>query len=117
MRPGDNQVSPSQRSKGGTTRYRRCQGTVDLEVLWSRTSKLVSHQSADLQLDALTNRKQVEVVFDERRDMEERPDAHNETGSGTENRLKLRCIGSMQTLMRHREKNSFFKTSAHAASL
>ena len=75
-------MSPSQRSKGGTTRYRRCQGTVDLEVLWSRTSKLVSHQSADLQLDALMNRKPVEVVFDERRGMGERWDAPNETGRG-----------------------------------
>ena len=51
------------RPKGGTTRYRRNWDTVVLEVLWSRASKTVSHEEADLELDleldAMTNRKPV----------------------------------------------------------
>ena len=39
--------------------------------MWSRTSKTVSHEGADLELDAQTNRKPVKRVSDERRYMEE----------------------------------------------
>jgi len=53
--PGKNQVAPSRRPKGGTTRYRRYWDTVSLEVLWIRASKTVSHEGADLKLDALAN--------------------------------------------------------------
>jgi len=52
-------VAPSRRPKGGTTRYGRNWDTVSLEVLWSRVSKTVSREGADLELDALTNRKSV----------------------------------------------------------
>jgi len=45
--------------KGGTTRYRRNWDTASLELLWSRTSKTVSHEGADLELDPLMNRKPV----------------------------------------------------------
>ena len=69
--PRDNQVAPSRRPKGGTTRYRRNLDTVCLEVLWSRASKTVSHKGAYLELDALTNRKPGKGVSDEERDMGE----------------------------------------------
>jgi len=62
-------VALSRRPKGGKTRYRRNWDTVDLEVLWSRARKIVYHKRADLELDALTNRKLVKGVSDERRDM------------------------------------------------
>src|SRR6218665_1285233 len=75
------------------TRYRRNWDTVDLEVLWSRASKTVSHEGADLELDALTNRKPVKGVSDERRDMGELWDAPDETGRSIENRWKFRCSG------------------------
>ena len=52
-------MAPSQRPKGGTTRYRKNWDTVSLEVLRSRASKTVYHEGADLELDALTNRKSV----------------------------------------------------------
>ena len=60
--------------------------------MWSRASKTVSHKGADLELDALTNRKPAKGVSDKRRDMGELWDALYETGSCNENRLKLRCI-------------------------
>ena len=41
------------RPKGGTSKYRRNWDTVSLEVLWRRASKTVSHEGADLKLDAL----------------------------------------------------------------
>jgi len=63
-------VAPSQRPKGGTTRYKRYWDTVGLEVLWGRVSKTVSHEGADIDLNALANRKPVKGVSDERRDKE-----------------------------------------------
>jgi len=81
-------VAPIRRPKGGTTRYRRNWDTVSLEVLWRRASKTVSHEGADLELDALIS----EVMYDERRCMGELWDAPYEMGSCIENRLKLRCI-------------------------
>jgi len=88
-------VTPSRRPKGGTTRYRRNWDTVSLEVLGSRTSKTVSHEGADLELDALTNRKPLKGVSDERRDMGELRDAPYETSGSIENRLKFRCSNSV----------------------
>jgi len=85
-------VAPSRRPKGGTTRYRRNWDTVSLEVLWSRASKTVSHEGAGLELDALTNRKPVKGISDERRDMGELLDAPYETSSSIENRLNFRRI-------------------------
>jgi len=46
-------VAPSRRPKGGTTRYRRNWDTLSHEILWSRASKTVSHEGADLELDSL----------------------------------------------------------------
>jgi len=45
--------------------------TVGLEALWSRASKTVSHKGADLELDALANRKPVKGVSEERKGMGE----------------------------------------------
>ena len=50
-------MDKSRRPKSGMSRYRRYWGTVGLEVLWSTASKTVSLEAADLELDALTNRK------------------------------------------------------------
>jgi len=60
-------VAPSRRPKGGWTRKRRYWDTAGIEVVWSRASKTVSHKGADLELDALTNRKPVKGVSDEGR--------------------------------------------------
>ena len=57
-------MAPGRRPKVGTTRYRRNWDTVGLEALWSRDSRTVSHRGADLELDALTNRKSVKGVSD-----------------------------------------------------
>jgi len=72
---GNKQVAPSRRPKGGTTRYRRNLDTVSLKVLWSRASKTVSREGADLELDSLTNRKPVKGGSEEKRDMGELWDA------------------------------------------
>ena len=56
-------------------RYRRNWDTISLEVLWSRASKTVSHEEADLELDSLTNRKPLTGGSHERRDMGELWDA------------------------------------------
>ena len=56
-------MAPSRIPKGGTIRHRRNWETVDLEVLWSRAGKTVSHEGADLELDALTNRNFRKSVF------------------------------------------------------
>ena len=61
-------MARSRRPKGGTTRYRRNRDTVDLEVMWSRASKTVSHEVVDLELDVLVNRKPVKGVSGERKD-------------------------------------------------
>ena len=60
--------------------------------MWSRASKTVSHNGIDLELDALTNRKAVKRVSDERRYIRELWDAAYDTSSSIENRLKVRCI-------------------------
>jgi len=87
---GEQSNGPSQRPKGGTTRYRRNRDTISLKVLWSRASKtVVAYEGADLELDALTNRKPVKGVSDERRDIGEFSDAPYETGSSIENRLEF----------------------------
>jgi len=52
--------------------------------LWSRASKTVSHEGADLELDVLTNRMPVKRVSNERRDMEELCDTLYEKGSRLE---------------------------------
>ena len=68
-------MAPSRRPKGETTSYIRHWNTIDLEVLWGRTSKTVSHEGEDIELDALTNRKPVKGVSDDKRDMGELCDA------------------------------------------
>jgi len=85
-------VVPSRRAKGRTTRYRRYWDNVGLEVLWNRASKIVSHEGADLTLDALTNRNPVKRVYDERRIIGELWDVPYEKGSSIEFSLPLRCI-------------------------
>ena len=57
------------------TRYRRNWDTVSLGVLWSKASKTVSQEGADLDLDALTNRKPVKGVSGEIKDVGEFLDA------------------------------------------
>ena len=39
--------------------------------MWNRASKTVSHEGADIEMDALDNGKPVKEVSDERRDMVE----------------------------------------------
>src|SRR6218665_3280873 len=65
--------------------------------LWSRASKPHSHKGADIELDALTNRKPVKEVSDEGRDMGELWDAPYEMDSCIENRLKLNWISWRKT--------------------
>ena len=91
-------MAPSRRPKGGTTRYRRNWDTFGLGVLWSRTSKTVSHEGRDLELCALVNGKPLKGVSYERRDMGELCDAPYETGSSTENIFKHRDICSRMTI-------------------
>ena len=59
----------------GTCRYRSNWNTVSFKVLSSRASKTVSHKETALKLDALKNRKPVNGVSAERRDIEELCDA------------------------------------------
>ena len=55
---------PKPKTKGWNDyRHRRNWDTVSLEVFWSRASKTVSHEGADLELDALTNRKSVKLFL------------------------------------------------------
>ena len=82
--------------------YRRNWDTVSLEILWSTTSKAVSHEGADLELDALMNRKPVNGVSDKRSDMRELWDAPMRRAAALpENRLRLRCISCRTIYVDH----------------
>ena len=61
--------------EGGATGQRVYPDTMSLEVEWSRASKTVSHEGADLILDALANGKPVEGVTDKKGNMGELRDA------------------------------------------
>ena len=78
--------------EGGTAGQRGYRDTVSLEVEWSRASKTVSHEGADLILDALANGKPVEGVTDKKGDMRELRDASYEAGLSVKDRLELRRI-------------------------
>jgi len=68
-------VAMSRGPEGGATRERGYWDTMSLEVEWSRARKTVSHERADLILDALANGKPVEGVTDKKGDMGELRDA------------------------------------------
>ena len=82
--------------EGGTAGQRGYRDTVSHEVEWSRASKTVSHEGADLILDALANGKPVEGVTDKKGDMGELRD---EAGRSVKDRLVLRRISRGQTIV------------------
>jgi len=49
--------------------HRRYWGAVVPEVVWSRTSKTVSHEEAEFELDVLVNGEPVKGVLDKRGNM------------------------------------------------
>ena len=83
--------------EGGATRERGYWDTMSLEVKWSRARKTVSHERADLILDALANGKPVEGVTDKKGDMGELSDAPYEAGRSIKDRLELRHISRGKT--------------------
>ena len=85
-------MATGRRPKGATTRQSRNWSTIGLEIVWSKAGKTISHEGADLELDALANGEPVKGVSDERRDMGKLRNAPYEPGRSIKDGLKLRCI-------------------------